>query len=361
MTTRALDVVIVAYRSQETIEQCVDAAGRIDGLDRVIVIDHGDDGSGALASLAGATVRDDPTNPGFGAGQNRGLGLGAAPYVLVLNPDARPRPAAIAAGARYLDVHADVAVVQGVVRDAATLRPERSQGRELGVIHLFGRALGARRLHASRAARWVARRVPALRDHVQRLPTRPTGVASLAATAWLARRDALERVGGFDERYFLYGEDLDLCRRLRVDGWQLVTLPTEWAAHSQGSSSDSSFDRELAWWAGTMRFAAQWWTRPRWLAAVAAAGVRWLGLSVRRPWAIRRAWCATVGAGLSNRAAPSPRCGVRDPALDRNSDAEARVSGGQSTLAGSAGAPLMSSMRCNATRADAAVRSSTTI
>ena len=341
MSTGTVDVVIVAYRSQELIERCVDAAGRIDGLDRLIVIDHGDDGSGALARLAGATVRDDQTNPGFGTGQNRGLELGAAPYVLVLNPDAEPRPSAIAAGIRYLDAHNDVAVVQGVIRDATTLQPERSQGRELGLVHLFGRALGARRLHGSSSVRWVARHVPPLRDHVERLPDKPTAVVSLAATAWLARRTALQRVGGFDERYFLYGEDLDLCRRLRLDGWRLVASPMEWAAHAQGSSADSGFGRELAWWAGTMRFAARWWSAPRWTAALLAAGVRWVGLASRRPWAAGRAWRATVGAGLTTRADRRPS--------------------GQSTLAGSAGAPLMSSIRCRATRADSTVRSSTTI
>jgi GT2 family glycosyltransferase len=341
MSTGTVDVVVVAYRSQELIERCVDAAGRIDGLGRLIVIDHGDDGSSAIAQLAGATVRDDPTNPGFGAGQNRGRALGAAPYVLVLNPDAVPRPTAIAAGVRYLEANADVAVVQGVIRDAVTLQPERSQGVELGVLHLIGRALGAGRLHGSAVAQWFARHVPALRDHVERLPKEPMAVVSLAATAWLARRSALQRVGGFDERYFLYGEDLDLCRRLRLDGWRLVASPIEWASHAQGSSADSGFGRELAWWAGTLRFAARWWSAPRWTGALLAAAVRCVGLVLRRPGSVGRVWRATVGAALTSRADRRPL--------------------NQSTFAGSAGAPLMSSMRCSATRADSAVRSSTTI
>lgn len=300
-TGAVVDVVVVAYRSGAAIAQCLSGTRGIEGVGRVIVIDHGGDDSWAAAARAGAVVIGNPANPGFGAGQNRGLVHGAAPYVLVLNPDAIPKPAAIAAGVRYLDAHPDVAVVQGVVRDEVSGDPERSQGRELGVLHLFGRALGARRLRRVAAARWLAARVAPLRDHVERVPPAPMRVDALAATAWLARRDALTRVGGFDERYFLYGEDLDLCRRLRRAGWGLVALPDEWAVHEQGGSAASGFERELTWWAGTLRFTGQWWSTPRWVGALAAAAVRGAGLAMRRPRSARRVWRATVGAALTAR------------------------------------------------------------
>jgi GT2 family glycosyltransferase len=299
--TAVVDVVVVAYHNGATISECLAGARAIEGLGRVIVVDHGDDQSWAAATRAGAVVIRDPTNPGFGAGQNRGIAEGTAPYVLVLNPDAIAAPSAIATGVRYLEQHADVAVVQGVIRNSASGDPDRSQGHELGVVHLFGRALGARRVARLAPARWLARRVGGLRDHVERVPSVPTKVDALAATAWLARRSALTDVGGFDERYFLYGEDLDVCRRLRCTGWELVALPGEWAAHAQGGSAASGFDRELTWWAGTMRFAGQWWSRPRWLGALIAAGARAIGLALQRPRSARRAWAATVGAAWSSR------------------------------------------------------------
>ncbi|MSO79885.1 MAG: glycosyltransferase family 2 protein [Acidimicrobiia bacterium] len=291
-----VDVVIVAYRSGAAITQCLAGARAISGVGRVIVVDHGGDDSWALAARAGALVIGNAANPGFGAGQNRGFAHGAAPYVLVLNPDAVPKPDAITAGIRYLDEHSDVAVVQGVVRDATTGAPERSQGRELGVLHLFGRALGARRLLRIAPIRWLATKVALLQDHVERVPLAPVRVDALAATAWLARRDALSRVGGFDEQYFLYGEDLDLCRRLRRAGWELVALPDEWAIHGQGGSAASSFERELTWWAGTLRFASQWWSTPKRVGACMAAVVRAIGLTAQRPRSVRRIWHGTIGA-----------------------------------------------------------------
>jgi GT2 family glycosyltransferase len=291
-----VDVVVVAYRSGAAITQCLAGARAISGVGRVIVVDHGGDDNWAPAARAGAIVIGNAANPGFGAGQNRGFAHGAAPYVLVLNPDAVPRPDAVAAGIRYLDEHPEVAVVQGVVRDAATGEPDRSQGRELGVLHLFGRAFGARRLLRIAPVRWLATKVAPLRDHVERVPRAPVRVDALAATAWLARRDALSRVGGFDEQYFLYGEDLDLCRRLRRAGWELVALPDEWAIHGQGGSAASSFERELTWWAGTLRFTSQWWSAPRRAGALLAATVRAIGLTAQRPREARRIWRATIGA-----------------------------------------------------------------
>ncbi len=300
-TMLCIDVLVVAYRSRAEIQHCIDAAGRIAGVHEVVVVDHGDDGSGAIARRAGARVLEDPSNPGFGAGQNHALRTTTAPYVLMLNPDARPQPEAIAAGLAFLRDHLDVGVVQGVVMSRTTGAPERSQGREVGPVHLLGRALGARRLLRNPGIRAVVGRVPAFEDHVHRRPTAPSDVPVLAATAWLARRTALERVGGFDPAYFLYGEDLDLCRRLRAAGWRLVALPDAWATHVEGSSAPSSVDRELTWWEGTMRFGARWWTRGAWCAALGAATIRTLTLTARHPWAARRAWRAVLVSPVAER------------------------------------------------------------
>ena len=127
----------------------------------------------------------------------------------------------------------------------------------------------------------------------------------------------VSEVGGFDEQYFLYGEDLDVCRRWRAAGWCLVALPDRFAVHDGGALSGRWAARELAWWGGTMRFAARWWGRTAWRAALGAATGQWLKLTAREPRLALRAW----------------RAPVREPRMARRSGAlrpETRVAG-QST------------------------------
>ena len=301
--TADLDVVVVAFGSVDVIAEVVSRARALRGVGEVVVVDHGIDGSAAVAAAQGARVVEDPSNPGFGAGQNRGVALTSAPFVLLLNPDAVPDPAGIALGLAALERDPGVAVVQGVIANTHTGAPERSQGRELGPVHLVGRACSARRLLTSPVVRRVARRVGVLSDHVERVPDGPRFVESLAATCVIVRRAAFDSVGGFDESYFLYGEDLDLCRRLRRRGWQLLALPDEFACHESGASSSSSTERELSWWRGTMRFAALWWSTAAWMVALLAALTECARLGVREPRVTRRAWRALVAEPMRDRQA----------------------------------------------------------
>jgi N-acetylglucosaminyl-diphospho-decaprenol L-rhamnosyltransferase len=292
--TADFDVVIVAYRSRHTISSCVDDAHRLAGVGEVVVVDHGRDGAGALARAAGARVLDDPSNPGFGAGQNHGVATTSAPFALLLNPDAAPDDAGTQAGLRALRENEVVGAVQGTITNRTTGFPERSHGRELGPLHLFGRAVGARHLLGLAPVRAAARRCTGLADHVDRVPHAPERVATLAATAILVRRQAFDSVGGFDESYFLYGEDLDLCRRMRAAGWTLLALPERSAWHESGGSATSNTGRELTWWRGTMRFAALSWSSAAWHLALLASTMQWCRLAVREPALARRAWRALV-------------------------------------------------------------------
>ncbi|HEX7277688.1 MAG TPA: glycosyltransferase, partial [Acidimicrobiales bacterium] len=161
----------------------------------------------------------------------------------------------------------------------------------------------ARALLRARWIRAVAGRSRTLRDHAERVPSGPTEVESLAATAVLIRRSAFDTVGGFDESYFLYGEDLDLCRRLRDAGWALVTVPDVWATHVSGGSAESGWNREANWWRGTMQFAAVRWGRRAWTVAVVAAVIRWARLAARHPCHARSAFDAMVADPLHRRGA----------------------------------------------------------
>jgi N-acetylglucosaminyl-diphospho-decaprenol L-rhamnosyltransferase len=288
MTHSSIDVVIVTYACVDVLEQSIRAARAVQSVRDVVVVDHGNDGSAELATELGCIVERDPSNPGFGAGQNRGFARTEAPFVLLLNPDAVITPVAIERGLACLMQSPRVAAVQGAIFGADG-RPERSQGAELGALHLLGRALGLRRFIDQPALRALVRRTK-LADHVDRVPAAARSVDALAATALLVRRQAFVDVGGFDESYFLYGEDLDLCRSLRARGWSLLALPDRWATHQSGHSSGSWGTRELNWWTGTLRFAARWWTTRAWIAARMAAVVMGVRVIIADRSLLRRSW-----------------------------------------------------------------------
>jgi len=282
-----VDAVVVAYRSGDLLPACLNALKAEPLVGTITVVDHGDDHSDHLARDLGADlVITDPSNPGFGAGQNLGVGAGDLPFILLCNPDAKILPGVIDKGVAVLDRKPGVAAVQGVISDPESGAIDRSAGDELGPIHLWARALGLKRLSSVPVFSGLAR-AAGLGDTIDRVPAAQVGVETLAATAPLIRRSAFESVGGFDESYFLYGEDLDLCRRLRNRRWDLLAIPTPWADHREGASSSTAVARERVWWGGTLRFAGQWWSGRRWLSAQAAGTVAAIRFGRGRPGVTR--------------------------------------------------------------------------
>jgi N-acetylglucosaminyl-diphospho-decaprenol L-rhamnosyltransferase len=87
------------------------------------------------------------------------------------------------------------------------------------------------------------------------------------------RRSALESIGGWDEGYFMYMEDVDLCWRLRRLGWRIAYEPAGQVTHVQGASTASHPYRMIvAHHRSAYRFAARWWRGPRRLLLLPAAG-----------------------------------------------------------------------------------------
>ena len=286
-----VDVIIVAHGSVSLLDRCIESLAAEGVSLRVTIVDNGADlCPGALPPSV--DVIHQPFNTGFGTAQNAGVRAGSAPFLLILNPDACMTSGALASGLAYLSAHPRVGAVQGTVRNADGY--DRSHGIQLRPIHLLGRALGLRWLKSFAAVRQLSRRVRLLRDHVARSVESPVDVEWLAATALLIRREAFEDVAGFDERFFLYGEDLDLSRRLVAAGWRLVALPCDWAFHLGGMSTNSA-DREILWWRGTLLYTTLWWTPLQRAAAVLAAGIAAARLVVRNPRAAVKAFKAVVG------------------------------------------------------------------
>ena len=201
-----------------------------------VVIDNAstDDSAASVESFAPmARLVRNTTNVGFARGVNQGLAASTAPLVLIMNPDCRLMAGAVAALRTVLEAHPDCAIV-----GPRTLNPDGSvQGSARGdpnmLTGLFGRTTMLRRLVSFLP---VARR-NVVADEAIRSGERSVAVDWLSGACMLARRDALTKVRGFDERFFLYWEDADLCRRLRARGYHVRYVPGATAIHRVGQSS----------------------------------------------------------------------------------------------------------------------------
>ena len=172
-------------------------------------------------------------NVGFARAVNQGLAATSAPLVLIMNPDCRLVAGAFVALRKGLDESPSCAAAgprilnpDGSVQGSARGDPDMFTG-------LFGRTTLLRRVLPDLA---VSKR------NVIGDPSAADGRSSMAVdwvsgACLLARRAALLQVHGFDERYFLYWEDADLCRRLRADGYQVRYVPGATAIHRVGHSS----------------------------------------------------------------------------------------------------------------------------
>jgi GT2 family glycosyltransferase len=239
----------------------------------VIVVDNAsaDDSVSVAHALADVVVAN-PRNRGFGAAQNQGVALATTPYVLLLNPDAEVHTAGLDVGSARLDTDPSVAMVEGQILRASDGSPERWCGSRPGTRDLVARLLRLRERLGEDRLRWLARRVGAA-DYDQRIPIGDRTVDFLAAVAPLVRRDAFVAVGGFDEKIFLYAEDVDLSARLQRAGGSLLAVDAVWATHIGGASSSASRPtRDHLWWTSHYYVVRTTWTGPR----------RWVGLVVAR-------------------------------------------------------------------------------
>jgi GT2 family glycosyltransferase len=196
------------------------------------VVDNGStDGSIELVRERFARVRllVSQRNRGYGAAANAAIEACETPAVLVLNSDTRLEPEALTTLGRYLDEHPRAAVVgpRLVNADGSLQRstyPFPSAGDTL---------LGETGLHL------VVRRIPWLRERSWRTWShdRACQVPWVLGAALVIRRSAFEAVGGFDEAFFMYGEEVDLCRRLAAAGFEVHYAPVTSVVHLGGAST----------------------------------------------------------------------------------------------------------------------------
>jgi GT2 family glycosyltransferase len=230
-----LAFVIVTFESQEFVTSCLDAISEdAVGRHETVVVDNASGDASierARAHPSRPRIIANRVNVGFGTACNQGARASAADWLFFVNPDARLRRGATEALLRTLSGDSGLAAVGPSITDPSSGYRALSAGHEpsgrsaIGHFLLLGRVPGLARLFPP----------------MQLPPTRePRDVEWLSGAALLVRREAFERVNGFDEGMFLYMEDVDLCRRLRKDGWRLRYAPSASVDHVMGGSQGSN-------------------------------------------------------------------------------------------------------------------------
>lgn len=266
--TGALDVVVVSYRCRELLRTCLTSIAdhAPAGTTTWVVDNDSKDGTIELVRERFPAVRllANDRNRGFAAATNAGIREGSAPYVLAMNPDVELRAGTLDALLEVMRERPEIGI--------AGCRLERPDGSfdhasrrsfptPLGALaHLSG--IG-RRAHGGPLAQYRAPDVERGR------------VDAVNGAFMLLRREALEDVGLFDERYWMYMEDVDLCFRFAQAGWTTWYEPGVTAVHvKHGSSGEArSVTLTIAFYRGMARFVA---THP---AAVPNGGKRALVLA----------------------------------------------------------------------------------
>ena len=224
-----VDVVVVSFNSADTLRDCVAPLAEIDDANVIVVDNASDDRSVEIVSDLGVEVLALDANHGFAYGCNRGWEAGSAPYVLFLNPDARIDEASIRRLGAVLEENSSVGLVAPrLVDEDGSL--DFSQRRFPRLRSTYAQALFLHRILAH--AQWT--------DEVIRDPRayeRAGPVEWVSGACVLMRRSALERLGGWDQGFFHYGEDIDICSRLWRSGFELRYEPGARTVHVGGVSA----------------------------------------------------------------------------------------------------------------------------
>jgi len=223
--------VIVNYNSAPDIFDCLDALRAGDHPVELVVVDNASsDGSPErLDALTDVRLVRSARNVGFSGGVNLGVRTaGPEGAVLLVNPDATLDPGAVGRLVETLEAHPRAAAVGPLVLNPdGTVQPSKRR---------FPTWVQAA-MHATVGVFWPGN--PGTRAYVcADLPEdRPSQVGWLSASVLLVRADAFREVGMFDERFFFYVEDLDLCRRFADAGLNLWFEPRAEAVHAWGGST----------------------------------------------------------------------------------------------------------------------------
>jgi len=261
--------VVVDYHAEQALSLCLDSLVA-NGVEDIVVVENG-----ALASAQTAigdrhvTLLQPGENLGYGRGANRGVAQSPShDFVVISNPDVVLHEGAVATLMRFLDEHDDIGLVgPRIVREDGSTYPS---------VRVFPNVFLAG-AHALVAPWWPSN--PWTKRY--RSPGEDGRVDWVSGACFLVRRRDYEAVGGFDESYFMFAEDMDLCWRLGRAGVGVAACGDAVVTHVEGVSRARAPQKMIiAHHLSAMRFEWRTSTGGRRLLAPLALGVLALRLGL---------------------------------------------------------------------------------
>ena len=283
-----LGIVIVNYNTRELLRTCLQTVYASEGgvAFEVCVVDNGSvDGSADMvaAEFSSARLVANNDNLGYPKANNQGLRLfgypgdpGAPRYALLLNPDTELPPGALAQMVAFMEQHPDAGVSgpRLVLRDGSLdlacrrsfPSPEVSFYRLCGLSRLFPRSRRFGRYNLTYLD-----------------PGELAEVDSVVGAFMLVRREAIQSAGLLDEMFFMYGEDLDWCYRIKAAGWRVYYNPAVTVLHVKRAASRHSARARLEFWRAMRLFYRKHYAEQTcWPVHALIMVALWLALALQR-------------------------------------------------------------------------------
>lgn len=270
MKRPGVSAVVVSYNVRELLLNCLrslEEARAAGVLDEIVVVDNdSSDGSpyAVREHFTDVCVIEAP-NLGYGFGANLGVNLSSHDYLLILNPDTVVPAKTVWRLAAYLHANPDVAVAAPRMRyPDGRLQPSRRR---------FPKRLTPVFESTIFQQWWPSN--PWSRDYYlhERPEDEVQDVDWLVGACLMVRRDAADRVGGFNEWFWMYCEEIEWCWRFRQHGWRVVYLPDVEIVHHEGASTAQDIPRrQLAFDRSRIELQRRLYGRPT--AVAVEAGIR---------------------------------------------------------------------------------------
>ncbi|MBI5567361.1 MAG: glycosyltransferase family 2 protein [Chloroflexi bacterium] len=249
-----LSIVILNWNVRDLLERCLASIRSSRYTLELIVVDNAstDDSVTMVRSqYPHVTVIANELNRGFTGGNNQGLAVAQGRYVLVLNPDTEMVDRALDRLVDYLEAEPEVGAVGPML-----LNPDRSiqpSRRRFPTV-----------LTGFFESTWLQSLVP--RGVLRRYYVEDVAASVVQDVDWLNgactlfRREVFDRVGGYDEaNFFMYSEELDLCRRIKQAGWRIAYVPDAQVIHYDGKSSEQAVAaRHIRFNTSKVRYFRKW-------------------------------------------------------------------------------------------------------